>query len=158
MQEENKPKLQTCPICGKTVFQQKSWVRCPLFPEEPICENHCSKCEYCNDETSIRRCTFKDREQKIVNYNKLVGLNELTYHYREKNPFTTEELDELFQSNEEFKEIKTQSSEYHIRMWHKDDFVLCRMLEKIKQKEQTIRENRRLEEKKIVDGEENTKK
>jgi len=38
--------MQTCPICGKSVREQKHWVRCPK-EGKAVCMHHCyNECEY----------------------------------------------------------------------------------------------------------------
>lgn len=51
--------IQTCPVCGKTVKEVKSWVQCPEV-DMPICMTHCfNDCNYLNRGTSVVRCLYR---------------------------------------------------------------------------------------------------
>ena len=60
------------------------------------------------------------------------GNKEMTYHFLEKNGINYSELQKLRSKNREYREMQvTALSEYHVRIEHPDDFVLCRFLDEM---------------------------
>lgn len=60
------------------------------------------------------------------------GNKEMVYHFLEKNGINYSEMQKLRSKNREFHEIQvTALSEYHVRIEHPDDFVLCRFLDEM---------------------------
>lgn len=50
-------KIQFCPVCGKTIYEEKSWQECPLW-ENLICMKHCfAGCKYHDD--VMLRCYYR---------------------------------------------------------------------------------------------------
>ena len=127
--------MKECPVCNRTPFEQKSWVRCPIF-EEMICMSHCVQCDELDESITQPRCTYKKENSSGYQPIDKGGYKELTYHFRRKGILKYYELQKLRASKDEFLDIRVEvHTEYHIRMIHKDDFVLCRFLEKIRELE-----------------------
>lgn len=136
--------MQTCQICDKTTNNQISWVTCPIW-KKPICMDHCLSCDYFDVTGRAFKCHFNDSATSTT-FSPEWNLHELTYHYRITAPFANSELEEIFELNEEFGAIRYEHSELHIRMYHKDDFVLCRAMGEIKKREAEIKRERWMKE------------
>jgi len=50
--------IQTCPVCKKTVKEQKHWIHCPKT-KDLICMKHCfNECEFRKEDY----CSYKRKE------------------------------------------------------------------------------------------------
>lgn len=58
---------------------------------------------------------------------------ELTYHFLKKNGIRYEDLVKIKNKEKEFKGVEiTALSQYHVKLEHADDFVLCQFLDRMR--------------------------
>lgn len=65
---DNTEEKWVCPICGRTLKEQRSWTGCPREGNKHICEFHCFQCEYLNKSISLVFCEYKESLKRKKGY------------------------------------------------------------------------------------------